>query len=185
MILLSITAQGLLPAQAKALRQRGYLLAKVDADAADRLCASLPVTAILTYNDRGLRARYPGRRILTLSADLDAALANISAPPPTRRTSLYLPSDRAEAMVLVDHLDFTPAEYTLLRVLAEANSPIPALDLAVFLGRRCPGDDVDSVKYHRARIRKKTAAAGLPDLISYIHPDGFSLAFPYCIRLPE
>ncbi len=104
---------------------------------------------------------------------------------PIRRTSLYLPDDRRHAMVMTRRVAFTTDEFTLLRVLAAAEAPLPSTLLCGFNVN--PGDrhSTDTVSFHVHCIKEKTTALGVPPLIRYITPDGYTLAPPYDRILPD
>jgi len=104
---------------------------------------------------------------------------------PIRRTSLYLPEDRRRAMVMTRRVAFTTDEFTLLRVLASATAPLPSTLLCGFNVN--PGDrhSTETVIFHVHSIKEKTAALGVPPIIRYISPDGYTLAPPYHQILPD
>ena len=99
-------------------------------------------------------------------------------------TSLYLPADRHHAMVMTRRVAFSTDEFTLLRVLCAAQSPLPSALLCTFLAKpgSCPAKE--AIGFHISRLKEKTTALNLPPLIRYIHPEGYTLASPYDIPLP-
>ncbi|MBQ8396915.1 MAG: hypothetical protein IJX53_01795 [Clostridia bacterium] len=104
---------------------------------------------------------------------------------PVRRTSLYLPEDRRRAMVMTRRISFSADEFTLLRVLAASYWPLPSTLLCGFNVN--PGDrhSTETVTFHVHNIKEKTETFGVPPLIHYIFPDGYTLAPPYNQVLPD
>lgn len=126
-----------------------------------------------------------GAAAMTEYEPLLAFLRQKHGHQPLCRTSLHLPEDRHRAMVMTRRVTFSTDEFTLLRVLAASYWPLPSILLCGFIVK--PGDrhSTETVKYHVHRIKEKAEALGLPPLIRYIFPDGYTLAPPYDQVLPD
>ncbi|MBR7185054.1 MAG: hypothetical protein IKD37_05540 [Clostridia bacterium] len=116
---------------------------------------------------------------------LTAHLRQTQAKPCLHRANLHLTEDRHRTTVIADRVSFTPSEYTIIRVCAAAQEPLPAEDLSGFLARPGSRHSIAAISSHVRNINRKVAACGAPRLIRCRREAGYLLCPPYDQILPQ